>query len=157
MEKAIIIYDGSIGETKEMADKVAGYLRVKYEVVEKDIAKLNIEEIEEFDLIIFGSASSNFKISQDSFINLYNALAEGKVDLSKKKGATFCPLNKNCHSFCETVDIFESELKEMGLNIDIEGFKLDNSNREDDKMIKAWVEELLLLEEDKVGEMKNAI
>ncbi|OCL28025.1 hypothetical protein U472_02160 [Orenia metallireducens] len=157
MEKAILIYDGSVAETKEMSDKVGEYLKVKYEVVKKDIAKLNIEEIEGFDLIIFGSASSNFKISQESFINLYNALAEGKVDLSKKKGATFCPLNKERHSFCETVDIFESELKEMGLSIGVEGFKSNGFSQQDDKAIKAWVEELLLLEGDRVGENQNAI
>ncbi|PRX30998.1 flavodoxin I [Orenia metallireducens] len=157
MEKAIIIYDGSVVETKDISQKIGECLKVKYEVVEKDISKLNIEEIEEFDLIIFGSASSNFKISQESFINLYNALAEGKVDLSKKRGATFCPLNKDRHSFCETVDIFESELKEMGLNIDVEGFKLDAFSQKDDQLINSWVEKLLLLEEAKVGEVQNAI
>ncbi|WP_018247543.1 flavodoxin family protein [Orenia marismortui] len=143
MKKAIIIHDAVGEKAEKLSNELVKYLSDDYDVLKKSIAHINIEELNDFDLIILGSANSNFKISQDGFINLYNSLTESDIDLSNKKLATFCPIDKKDLNFCETVDVIEKELKNMGLELANEGLKCDGDlNPQSKEEIKRWIKKV---------------
>ncbi|WP_027339247.1 flavodoxin family protein [Halonatronum saccharophilum] len=136
MEKAIIIYDSLFEGTIRLAKLLGAVLTSTYDVLRVDIKDVNLDKLEDFDLIILGSSPREDEGSDD-FVRFYNSLAEVDIDLSKKRGAAFCPINKNGPTFCESVDILEEELKDMGMKVGVKGFKFDG----DDEALIAKFEE----------------
>ncbi len=147
MKEALIVYDGLDQKTELLSDQIREYLSIDYQVRQEDINQLNLDKLEKFDLILLGSAGSNFKMSQESFISLYNILAEREIDLSGQKGALFCPIDKSEDNFCESVDVLEDELDDLGLDIAVKGLKLidEGLTVETKDKIKNWIDELLAL------------
>lgn len=124
MSKAIIIYGSTTGNTKEMANAVEkGVAGAGQEVVLKNVADAQPEELTGYDFILLGSSTWGDGELQDDFICFEEEMQQ--VDLNGKKAAVFGCGEISWPLFCEAVNILEYRLKECGADLVIEGYKVD--------------------------------
>jgi len=141
MEKAIIIYGSTMGNTEELSEILEGVLADKYEVERINVLKAKVDMLKEFDLILLGSSTWGSGELQEDFYDFYDEL--DKVDLSAKKGAAFGTGDESFPEFCGAVDILEDKLDKLGVTVLVEGFKWDGDiSSEAEKQIENWVEDL---------------
>ncbi|AGB40476.1 flavodoxin [Halobacteroides halobius DSM 5150] len=144
MEKAIVVFGSTMGNTEDLARKVADSLAVNYEVVNKNVTNTEVEELEDYDVIVFGSSTWGAGELQDDFLPFANSLSQADIDLSGKKGAVFGPGDTGYgEMFCQAVDTLEGQLEELGINLVVEGFKWDGSiTSEAIAEVDKWAQEI---------------
>ncbi|WP_027338967.1 flavodoxin [Halonatronum saccharophilum] len=142
MSKTIVIYGSTMGNTETLAIETGEVLKDRYNIVIKDVKEVSPEELEGFDLIVFGSSTWGAGELQDDFYDFYNKL-EG-IDLSGKKGAAFGPGDKAYGEFfCQAVDMLEEKLEELGAQIVVDGFKWDGDiDGEAKDKVREWANKL---------------
>ncbi|TDX51654.1 flavodoxin domain-containing protein [Orenia marismortui] len=141
MEKAIIVYGSTMGNTERLSEVVEDALSENYNLERKDVVNTKIEELDEFDLIIFGSSTWGSGELQEDFDDFYSSLSD--LDLSTKKGGVFGAGDTAFPDFCGAVDILEDKLEELGVELIVESFRWDGditSEAEDE--IRSWAKEL---------------
>ncbi|WP_018247541.1 flavodoxin [Orenia marismortui] len=139
--KTIILYGSTTGSTESLAESLASALDDKFEVLIKDVSKANVDELNNFDLILFGSSTWGSGELQDDFYDFYNNLDD--IDLSGKKAGAFGVGDSAFPEFCRSVEVLEDKLKDLGAEIIIEGFKWDGDiTSEAEESIQSWAERL---------------
>lgn len=123
MEKAIVIYGSSTGNTEKLAQILAKDLEQRFSVTLKDVVDAKPKDMEDKDLIILGSSTWNDGELQEDFQDFYDEM--DSVDLKGKKAAVFGAGDSSWDEFCRAVDIIEQKVKEINGQIIIPGFKWD--------------------------------
>ncbi|GAB6100213.1 flavodoxin [Halanaerocella petrolearia] len=144
MEKAIIAFGSTMGNTEDLAKQVEKTLADNYEVVNENVSNIEVEELEDYDLVVFGSSTWGAGELQDDFLSFSESLSKADIDLSDKEGAVFGPGDTSYgEMFCQAVDTLEEQLEELGVNIVTEGFKWDGDiTSEAIKEINKWAKEI---------------
>ena len=127
MSNAIIVFGSTMGNTKRLTEGVAEGLREGgVEVTVKDVVNADVEELNEYDLIVLGCSTWGAGDLQDDFIDFYEKMT-GLPSLEGKKAAVFGPGDSDMYpdTFCEAVDKIEEHLKELGADLVVESFKVD--------------------------------
>jgi len=142
MERAIIVYGSTMGNTEDLATKVEEILSTSYETTVENVIDVNVGVLEDFDLIVFGSSTWGAGELQDDFYDFYDNLEQ--VDLSTKKAAVFGPGDTAYgEMFCQAVDILEEKLEQRGAKLVQSGFKWDGEiTVEAETLIKEWARAL---------------
>ena len=124
MAKAIIIFGSTTGNTEVLAQSVASGLEEgELEVTMSNVTTTKVDDLSNFDLIVFGSSTWNGL--HEDFEDFYQQMAS--LSLTGKKAAVFGPGDKENYpdAFCESVDMLEERLKQCGADIVTESLKID--------------------------------
>jgi flavodoxin I len=124
--KVVLIFGSTTGNTKMLSEHVAaGLERGMAKVTVKNVTEASVDELADYDAIIFGCSTWGEGDLQDDFVDFHEAM-EG-VSLEGKKAAVFGPGDSEEYpdSFCMAVDILEERLRKCGAEIVAEGFKVD--------------------------------
>jgi flavodoxin I len=103
----------------------AGLKQAGANVTVKNVTDAGVDELADYDAIVFGCSTWGEGELQDDFIDFYDGM-DG-VSLEGKKAAVFGPGDSEDYpdTFCEAVDILEDALKNSGALIVTESFKVD--------------------------------
>ena len=124
--KIVLIYGTTSGNTEELAeDVVDGLASGGAEVVVKNVTDASIDELEDYDAIIFGCPTYGEGELQDDFVDFNDAISG--ISLEGKKAAVFGPGDSEEYpdTFCMAVDILEEALRKCGAEVVVEGLKID--------------------------------
>ncbi|MGB3459435.1 MAG: flavodoxin [Halobacteriota archaeon] len=139
MAKVVLIYGSTTGNTEALSEHVAaGLERGMAEVTVKDVAKASVDELANYDAIVFWCSTWGEGDLQDDFVDFHDAM-DG-ISLKCKKAAVFGPGDSEDYpdSFCTAVDILGESLEEHGAEIIAESFKIDGEVEPAFKDAEAW-------------------
>ena len=139
MVKVVLIYGSTTGNTEALSEHVAaGLERGMAEVTVKDVAKASVDELANYDAIVFGCSTWGEGDLQDDFFDFYEAM-DG-ISLKGKKAAVFGPGDSEEYqdSFCTAVDILQESLEGHGAEIVAESFKIDGEVEPAFEDAEAW-------------------
>ena len=139
MVKAILIYGSTIGNTEILSKSVEEGLKIsEVEVVVKNVETASVEELKDYDVIIFGCSTWGEGELQDDFVSFEEEM--GKISLNGKKAAVFGPGDSEIYpdTFCDAVDILEKRLKNCGAEIVIDSLKIDGDVEPKCEEAKNW-------------------
>jgi flavodoxin I len=139
MVKVVLIYGSTTGNTEALSEHVAaGLERGMAEVTVKDVAKASVDELANYDAIVFGCSTWGEGDLQDDFFDFHEAM-DG-ISLKGKKAAVFGPGDSEEYpdSFCTAVDILEESLEEHDAEIVAESFKIDGEVEPAFEDAEAW-------------------
>ncbi len=126
MANVVLIYGSTTGNTEALSGHVAaGLKQAGANVTVKNVTDAGVDELADYDAIVFGCSTWGEGELQDDFIDFYDGM-DG-VSLEGKKAAVFGPGDSEDYpdTFCEAVDILEDALKNSGALIVTESFKVD--------------------------------
>jgi flavodoxin I len=126
MAKVVLIYGSTTGNTEALSEHVAaGLERGMAEVTVKDMTEASVDELADYDAIVFGCSTWGEGNLQDDFVDFHDAMDE--IALKGKKAAVFGPGDSEDYpdSFCTAVDILEETLEGHGAEFVAESFKID--------------------------------
>ncbi|NMA64061.1 MAG: flavodoxin [Syntrophomonadaceae bacterium] len=142
MEKAIIIYGSTTGNTETLSEALEEELQQNYAVTRKNVIDAHPHEMLAYDLIVLGSSTWEWGELQEDFQDFYEGM--NAVDLAGKNVAVFGPGDSQWEEFCEAVNLLESKLQECNASLIAPGFKWDGEiNDEATQAIKEWGSQLL--------------
>ena len=139
MVKTILIYGSTTGNTEELSGHVAvGLKQAGAEVMVKNVAEASVDELADYDAVVFGCSTWGAGELQDDFIDFYDGM-DG-ISLEGKKAAVFGPGDSEDYpdTFCEAVDILEEALKKCGAEIVAESLKVDGDVEPAFEESEAW-------------------
>ncbi|OCL26355.1 flavodoxin [Orenia metallireducens] len=138
MEKAIIVYGSTMGNTEELSEILEGVLTEKYNVKRINVLKADVDMLKDFDLILLGSSTWGSGELQEDFYDFYDNL--DNIDLSSKNGVAFGTGDESFPEFCGAVDLLEDKLVDLGVKVLAKGFKWDGDlSPEVNDEVKDWV------------------
>ena len=126
MAKIALIYGTTSGNTEDLSESVADGLKSGgAEVIVKNVTDANVNELNDYDVIVFGCPTYGNGELQDDFIDFNAALSN--ISLDGKKAAVFGPGDSGSYpdTFCQAIEILEDTLKKCGAKIVVDGFKVD--------------------------------
>lgn len=139
MDKILIVYGSSTGNTADTASKIYDALNdEKLKVELKNVSVFNYSEITDYDLILFGCSTwglDEIELQPD-FYPFYESLSN--LDLKEKKAAVFGCGDLEFRFFCGAVDMIENRLKEIGTSIIQSSLKVDGDPEKAHEEIKEW-------------------
>ena len=139
MVKALVIYGSTTGNTEELSESIGSGLKDGgAEVVIKNVTDADVSELTDYDIIVLGCSTWGIGELQDDFIDFYEKLEN--ISLSGKKAAVFGPGDRGMYpdSFCTAVDLIEERIKEIGVQIVVESFKVDGDIEPEMDNAKKW-------------------
>ena len=146
MAKIINIYGSTTGNTQSVAKKIGSNLSKKgHEVTTKNVTEATIEELKDYDTIIFGSSTWNDGELQDDFIEYHMKLESTPPDLKGKKFAVFGCGESVYEQFCTAVDTLTDSLSKFDATKLLDGLKIDGYPEDDENVTKIdnWITSLL--------------
>jgi flavodoxin I len=133
MAKAILVYGSTTGNTETLSKSVIeGLKKGGVEVTLKNVTETDVNELKDYDLIVFGSSSwgvggeSRIEMLQEDFRDFYDRM--GSISLKGKNAAVFGPGYNSMYGedeFCKAVDYLEKQLERCGAKIVTESLKID--------------------------------
>ncbi len=145
MEKALIIYGSTTGNTEFVARHIAAFLLGKGAKVEtRDAAQTNTSDVSGAEgLVILGCSTwGEEEIGlQEDFELLHIQLK--KTDLSQKQFALFGCGDSGYTHFCGAVDLIEQTLRKNGAHLVHYPLKIDGEPDAALGQIDTWLEELV--------------
>ena len=139
MEKAILIYGSTIGNTEILSKSVEEGLKISdVEVTVKNVETANVEELKDYDAIILGCSTWGEGELQDDFVSFEQEME--KISLNGEKAAVFGPGDSDVYpdTFCDAVDILEKRLRNCGVEIIIDSLKIDGDVESKCEEAKNW-------------------
>lgn len=137
MAKVIIIYGSTTGNTETLSKFVdEGLKSSEVEVIIKNVARVNPEELKDYDAIVLGCSTWGDGELQDDFISFEEEM--GNIKLDGKKAACFGPGDSVYPQFCKAVDVLEDTLKNCGAEIIIDSLKIDGDVESELEKVKDW-------------------
>lgn len=141
MEKAIVVYGSSTGNTEILAGALTEELKSRFDVTARNVLDVTPQDILDYDLIVLGSSTWEEGELQDDFRDFYDDMDQ--LDLSGKKVAVFGPGDSSWDEFCRAVDLLEEKSQELKANLVSPGFKWDGDvDEEAVAEIKKWASKL---------------
>ena len=126
MAKVVLVYGSTTGNTEVLSEHVAaGLKQAGADVTVKNVTDAGVDELVDYDAIVFGCSTWGEGELQDDFIDFHDEM-DG-ILLEGKKAAVFGPGDSDGYpdTFCEAVDILEGGLENCGAVIVAESFKVD--------------------------------
>jgi flavodoxin I len=124
MQKAIVVYGSTTGNTEELAGYIGRALKSGGigEVHIKNVTDTDVNELLDYEIILLGSSTWGDGELQDDYFDFFEAL--NKMDLTGKKAAAFGTGESSWSHFCAAVDTLQERLTKCGAEV-AEGFKVD--------------------------------
>ena len=137
IKSVIIIYGSTIGNTKQVAEKITEVLKKQFsEVLLKNVRDASVTDLKDYDLILFGSSTWGDGELQYDFVefeeNLQNIILDGKKVAIFGTGMSTYPI------FCGAVDILEETAKNSKAEIVAESLKIDWGEGDELKQAEDW-------------------
>jgi len=126
MAKIILVFGSTSGNTEDLTESVVDGLKSGgAEVTVKNVTDASVNELKDYDAIVFGCPTYGDGELQDDFIDFSAAMSN--ISLEGKKAAVFGPGDSGSYpdTFCQAVDILEDMLKKYGAKIVVDGLKVD--------------------------------
>ena len=139
MAKVILVYGSTMGNTEVLSEHVAaGLKQAGADVTVKNVTDAGVDELIDYDAIVFGCSTWGEGELQDDFIDFHDEM-DGTF-LEGKKAAVFGPGDSDGYpdTFCEAVDILEGKLENCGAVIVAESFKVDGDVEPAFEDAEAW-------------------
>ncbi len=116
----------------------AGLKQAGADVTVKNVTDAGVDELIDYDAIVFGCSTWGEGELQDDFIDFHDEM-DGTF-LEGKKAAVFGPGDSDGYpdTFCEAVDILEGKLQNCGAVIVAESFKVDGDVEPAFEDAEAW-------------------
>ncbi|HRY13794.1 MAG TPA: flavodoxin [Syntrophomonadaceae bacterium] len=141
MEKALIIYGSSTGNTEKIAQVLAQELKTRFDVTLLDVTDAEPRDMTTNDVLLLGSSTWYDGQLQEDFQEFYDSMDE--VDLKGKRVAVFGTGDSSWDEFCAAVDILEEKVLELNAEIMAPGFKWDGEVTEEALPdIRTWASKL---------------
>ena len=141
MEKALIIYGSSTGNTEKIAQVLAQELKTRFDVTLLDVTDAEPRDMTTNDVLLLGSSTWYDGQLQEDFQEFYDSMDE--VDLKGKRVAVFGTGDSSWDEFCAAVDILEEKVLELNAEIMAPGFKWDEEVTEEALPdIRTWASKL---------------
>ena len=141
MEKAIVVYGSTTGNTEQMASWITEMLAgLGYVVTMKNVTDASPSELADYDLILLGSSTWGEGELQEDFEPFYEQM-DG-ISLKGKKAAVFGPGDSSYEQFCKAVDMLEEKLRELEAVVVVEGLKVDGDVGLVKDEIRDWAKEV---------------
>lgn len=87
MAKAILIYGSTTGNTEELSEHVAsGLKQAGVDVTVENVIDANIEELNDYDAIVFGCSTWGIGELQDDFLDFNDEIEKISLDGKKSCG-----------------------------------------------------------------------
>lgn len=143
--KILIVYGSLLGKTKRLAFLAGSELERKgFDVKIKNVVDTNVEELRNFDLIIFGCSTWDDGMLQFDFREFFKELINSKF--KDKDFAVFGLGGHKYPHFCTAPDIIAAGVRSIGGKIIIDNLKLDLDHDDpedkcDGELIK-WVSKI---------------
>jgi flavodoxin I len=143
MKKILIVYGSTMGNTEKLAEKIITELKSEgIDIISKNVTDATIDDFSDYNILLFGSSTWGDGDLQDDFADFIPKLES--ADLKGKKGAVFGPGDSNYDKFCEAVTIIEDTVKNCGLDLYVNGLKIDGEIDDSEDLIHEWVHNLRL-------------
>ena len=139
MAKIILVYGSTTGNTEVLSEHVAaGLKQAGADVTVKNVIDAGVDELIDYDAIVFGCSTWGLGELQDDFIDFHDEM-DG-ILLEGKKAAVFGPGDSDSYpdTFCDAVDILEGRLENCGALIVAESFKVDDDVEPAFEDAKTW-------------------
>lgn len=139
MNKAIVIYGSTTGNTESIAEEVQkGLEKGGRDVTVKNVTDADINQVKDYDLIVLGSSTWGMGDLQDDFESFYNEMK--KEIFAGKKVAVFGTGDSDMYpdSFCEAVKILEVKLKDCDAEVITAGFTVDGDIEDAREAAEEW-------------------
>jgi len=141
LEKALIIYGSSTGNTEKIAQVLAQELKTRFDVTLLDVTDAEPRDMTTNDVLLLGSSTWYDGQLQEDFQEFYDSMDE--VDLKGKRVAVFGTGDSSWDEFCAAVDILEEKVLELHAEIMAPGFKWDGEVTEEALPdIRTWASKL---------------
>ena len=141
MEKALIIYGSSTGNTEKIAQVLAQELKTRFDVTLLDVTDAEPRDMTTNDVLLLGSSTWYDGQLQEDFQEFYDSMDE--LDLKGKRVAVFGTGDSSWDEFCAAVDILEEKVLELNAEIMAPGFKWDGEVTEEALPdIRTWASKL---------------
>lgn len=141
MEKALIIYGSSTGNTEKIVQVLAQELKTRFDVTLLDVTDAEPRDMTTNDVLLLGSSTWYDGQLQEDFQEFYDSMDE--VDLKGKRVAVFGTGDSSWDEFCAAVDILEEKVLELNAEIMAPGFKWDGEVTEEALPdIRTWASKL---------------
>jgi flavodoxin I len=141
LEKALIIYGSSTGNTEKIAQVLAQELKTRFDVTLLDVTDAEPRDMTTNDVLLLGSSTWYDGQLQEDFQEFYDSMDE--VDLKGKRVAVFGTGDSSWDEFCAAVDILEEKVLELNAEIMAPGFKWDGEVTEEALPdIRTWASKL---------------
>lgn len=147
--KILVIYASYSGSTQMAAETVTEKLKESGNSVEQKTAgEVNLNDIVNFDLVIFGSPSWDYNGLEGQPHEDFAKLAESNKDFSfaNKPCAVFGLGDSSYMHFCGAVDYLDDFVKKHNGKLIADSLKIDGYFMDQDKHTKdlqAWTEKVL--------------
>ncbi|MCC7479706.1 flavodoxin domain-containing protein [bacterium] len=135
--KTIVVFGSFVGNTETLAGYVARGLELAgHAVTLKDVVYADIDELQDYELILLASPTYEPKMVQDDMLPFYEKLAGVRLD--GKKAAAFGPGDTAWPDFCEAVHFLEKRLRDCGAEIIAEALMVDGVVEEHETRAVEW-------------------
>ncbi len=139
MAKVVLVYGSTTGNTEVLSEHVAaGLKQAGADVTVMNVTDTGVDELIDYDAIVFGCSTWGDGELQDDFIDFYDGM-DGTF-LKSKKVAVFGPGDSDGYpdTFCEAVDILEERLQNCSALIVAESFRVDGDIEPAFEDAKTW-------------------
>jgi len=139
MAKVLLVYGSTTGNTESLAQSVeTGLENGGAEVTVKNVTDTKVEELADYDVLVFGCSTWGEGELQEDFIDFHDEMSN--ISLQGKKVAVFGPGDSEGYpdTFCKAVDIIEETAKKCGAEIIVESLKVDGDVEPAMKDAEAW-------------------
>ncbi len=144
MNKALIIYGSSTGNTEFTAETIESALSEKgYDVTLADVSKTDVDMLKEkYDLYLLGSSTwGEDEIEfQEDFQPFYEEMASSQTPMDGKSFAIFGCGDSSYTYFCGAVDVLEDWVQKSGATLVCKGLRIDGEPEEAE--INEWTQEV---------------
>ncbi|WP_159882213.1 flavodoxin [Paenibacillus puerhi] len=126
MSSIIIVYASMTGNTEEMAELIAeGVRSAGIEPVLKSVLDASASELEQYAGIILGAYTWGDGDLPDEMLDFYEEMDD--IRLAGRKAAVFGSADSSYPVYGGAVDTLLDKLKELGAEVELEGFKVELS------------------------------
>lgn len=145
--KSLLIYATNSGSTLEVSNNiVSAFAQKGLEIILKDAREVEPSELNDYDLIIFGSPTWGEGDPHDSFLALFDKFGENP--LPKKKYAVFGLGDSSYSHFCGAADHLEEFIKKHQGELVVYTLKINNyyfNQAEELPNLEEWTQKLTSL------------
>jgi len=144
MNKVLIIYGTTTGNTEQMAEIIKGELKSAVKEVEvKEVTDASVTDLTaDHDIVLLGCAAYGFDSIelQDDFQEFYDEMND--IQLGGKLYAVFAPGDSSYEFFCGSVDMLQDKMNQLGGKMVVDGLRIDGDPDDFEEVIANWVKSI---------------
>jgi flavodoxin short chain len=144
MNKVLIIFGSTTGNTERMAEIIKGQLEETAKEIEvKNVTQASVEDLTaDYDLVLLGCAAYGFDSIelQEDFQEFYEKI--NNIQLNGKPYAVFAPGDSSYEFFCGSVDMLQEKMDEIGGKMVVDALRIDGDPEDFENDIAGWVKSI---------------